>query len=140
MKMLNKTTRRFAAVIALVGAGATAAFGSASQSISIQGEVPLVCRVSLSGGSAQFNEQGLASLGSTSEFCNSGNGYQVFARAEGVSPGASIIVDGTRFPLQAGQEFLMASSSTPNNTSRNIVFDAGDTDGGGRLSLRISAN
>jgi hypothetical protein len=126
--------------LALGVSSLTAAFGSASQSISIQGEVPLICRVSLGGGNGDFNAQGQANLGSTSEFCNSGNGYRVYARAQGVSAGASLIVDGARFPLQSGAEFLIASSSTPNSTSRSIMFDAGETDGGGRLSLRIAAN
>jgi hypothetical protein len=140
MKRLNivKSALFASAIVAI--SGLTAGFNSASQSITIQGEVPLICRVSLAGGSVDFNTQGQAALGAASEFCNSGNGYRVFARADGVADGASIIVDGVRFPLQSGAEFLMASSSTPNSTSRNIVFDAGNTDGGGRLSLRIAAN
>jgi hypothetical protein len=138
---IQKIVKRVVLVGTVIGvSGLTAAFGGASQSVSIQGEVPLICRVSLAGGNADFNAEGQANLGSTSEFCNSGNGYRVYARAEGVTEGASLIVDGARFPLQSGAEFLMASSSTPNSTSRNIVFDAGDTDGGGRLSLRIAAN
>jgi hypothetical protein len=139
-----KTTiliRNTLCAIALVGlSGLTGAFGNASQSINIQGEVPLICRVSLSGGSADFGADGTANLGTASEFCNSGSGYRVLARAEGDVSGANIIVDGVSFPLQSGAEFVIARSSTPNSISRNIVYDAGDTDGGGRLSLRIAAN
>jgi hypothetical protein len=138
---IQKTLRTVVLVGAAVGvSGLTAAFGNASQSISLQGEVPLICRVSLAGGNGDFNADGQANLGSTSEFCNSGKGYRVFARAEGVVDGASLIVDGVRFPLQSGSEFLMVNSNTPNSTSRAIVYDAGETDGGGRLSLRIVAN
>jgi hypothetical protein len=140
MKVQNLLKKALIAGAIVGSVGLTGAFGSASQSISLQGEVPLICRVTLAGGTTEFNDAGLANLGAASEFCNAGNGYRVYARAEGVSEGASIIVDGVRFPLQSGAEFVMATSSTPNSTSRSIVFDAGDTDGGGRLSLRIAAN
>jgi hypothetical protein len=140
MKIL-KAVKSLLLVGSVVGfCGFTAAFGSASHSISLHAEVPLICRVTLAGGSTDFNAAGQASLGSASEFCNSGNGYRVYARAEGVVDGASLVVDGVVFPLESGAEFLMASSPTPNSTSRSIVYDAGDTDGGGRLSLRIAAN
>jgi hypothetical protein len=137
----TKLVKNTACAIALVGlSGLTAAFGNASQSISIRGEVPLICRVSLSGGSSDFSADGTASLGTASEFCNSGSGYRVYARADGDVSGANIVVDGVSFPLRAGAEFVIASSSTANSISRNIVYDAGNTDGGGRLSLRIAAN
>ena len=137
---IQKFVKNSLLVASIVGlAGTTSAFGPTSQSISLQGEVPLICRVTLAGGSSEFNSAGLASLGSAAEFCNSGSGYRVYARADGGVDGASIIVDGARFALSPGVEFLMASSTTPNSLSRNIVFDAGDTDGGGRLSLRIIA-
>jgi hypothetical protein len=140
MKLSNFAKSALFSAITIVGAGFTAAFGSASQSITLQGEVPLICRVSLAGGSADFDAAGRANLGQASEFCNSSNGYRVYARAEGEVDGASILVDGSRFPLEAGVEFLVASSNTPNVVNRSIVYDAGDTDGGGRLSLRIAAN
>jgi hypothetical protein len=138
---IQKAVKNLLLVTSAIGVcGLTAAFGSASHSISLQGEVPLICRVTLAGGSTQFNDAGQANLGSASEFCNSGKGYRVYARADGIVDGASLVVDGVVFPLEPGAEFLMASSSTPNSVNRSIVFDAGDTDGGGRLSLRIAAN
>jgi hypothetical protein len=137
----HKFAKNGAYVFALMGlVSVTGAYGPASQSINLQGEVPLICRVSLSGGTPDFNNDGQANLGSTNEFCNSGSGYKVYARAEGEVAGAYLIVDGARYSLQSGADFLIASSSTPNRTSRNLVFDAGSTDGGGKLSVRIVAN
>jgi hypothetical protein len=127
-------------VLIIVGIGLASAFGPASQTISLRGEVPLNCRVSLQGGSGELNGAGVAILGSTNEFCNSGNGYQIFARADGDVEGASIIVDGRAYPLVSGREFPVVVSRTPAVTSRAIGYDAGETDGGGRLTLRIQAN
>jgi hypothetical protein len=140
MKNLNIAKKVLLAVAVTGLALSTGAFGSSSSSIGVQAEVPLICNVSLSGGNSNFNASGVADLGSTSEFCNGGKGYKVFARAEGDVDGASIIVDGRAFPLQSGAEFVVVSSNQPASTSRAIQFDAGDTDGGGRLSLRIVAN
>jgi hypothetical protein len=128
------------ATLVALGVGLTSAFNSASQTVSVRAEVPLSCRVSLQGGTGEFNGAGIAALGSTSEFCNSANGYQIFARAEGNVDGARIIVDNRTYPLVSGAEFAVVSSNGPAVTSRAIGYDAGNTDGGGRLTLRIQAN
>jgi hypothetical protein len=140
MSKFSIITKVASAALVVIGVGLTSGFDSASQTVSVRAEVPLSCRVSLQGGSGEFNGAGVASLGSTSEFCNSALGYQIFARAEGNVSGARIIVDGRSFPLTAGAEFAVASSNGPAVTSRAIEYDAGDTDGGGRLTLRIQAN
>jgi hypothetical protein len=128
-------------VLILAGAGLSSAFNTASQSISVRAEVPLSCQVSLEGGSGTFSAAGFANLGSTKEFCNSAQGYSIFARADGAAAGASIIVDGRTFDLAAGgNEFAIVTAQGPALTSRAISYDAGNTDGGGRLTLRIQAN
>lgn len=140
MSKLSVVTKLCAVGCVVVGFGLISAFNSASQSVSVRAEVPLNCRVSLQGGSGDFNGAGVAELGSTNEFCNSANGYQIFARADGNVEGAHIIVDGRRFALASGTEFPVVLSRGPAVTSRAISYDAGDTDGGGRLTLRIQAN
>lgn len=89
MKRPNLVKSALFASAIIVVSGLTAGFNSASQSINIQGEVALVCLVSLAGGSVDLNAQGQANLGAASEFCNSGNGYRVFSRADGVDAGAA---------------------------------------------------
>jgi hypothetical protein len=139
MSKFSTTAKIAGATLIVVGVGLVSAFDSASQSVSVRAEVPLSCRVSLQGGTGEFNTTGVAALGSTSEFCNSANGYQIFARAEGNVDGARIIVDNRSFPLAAGTEFAVVNSNGPAVTSRTIGYDAGNTDGGGRLTLRIQA-
>jgi hypothetical protein len=139
MSHFSNVTKIATGVLILAGAGLSSAFNTASQSISVRAEVPLSCQVSLEGGSGTFSAAGFANLGSTREFCNSAQGYSIFARADGAV--ASIIVDGRTFDLAAdGNEFAIVTSQGPALTSRAISYDAGDTDGGGRLTLRIQAN
>lgn len=127
--------------LVLGGVGLLSAFDTASQTISVRAEVPLNCRVSLDGGTGDFNASGVAKLGSTNEFCNSAQGYRIFARADGAAAGASIIVDGRSYALTSGGgEFQIVASQGPAMTSRVINYDAGSSDGGGRLTLRIEAN
>lgn len=115
-------------------------FSSASQSIILSAEVPLACRVSFAGASGQFDTNGVAELGTSQEFCNSPHGYKVYARAKNVDDGASLLVNGQRFNITNGQEFLIVNSSGPAILSRAIGLDSGNGAGGGTLSLRIEAN
>jgi hypothetical protein len=140
MSKFSTTAKIASATLVVLGVGLISAFDQASQTVSVRAEVPLSCRVSLQGGNGEFNGAGVAVLGSTNEFCNSANGYQIFARAEGNVDGARIIVDGRTYALASGAEFAVVNSSGPAVTSRSIGYDAGDTDGGGRLTLRILAN
>jgi hypothetical protein len=140
MSKFSTITNVASAAFVVLGVGVTSAFDTASQTVSVRAEVPLSCQVSLQGGTGEFNGAGVAELGSTREFCNSARGYQIFARAEGNVDGASIIVDGQAYRLTTGAEFAVVRSNGPAITSRTINYDAGDTDGGGRLTLRIQAN
>jgi hypothetical protein len=140
MSRLSKVTNLACGLFVVGGVGLLSAFNSASQSVSVRAVVPLQCRVSLDVSSGQFDETGVARLGSTDEFCNSAFGYRIFARAEGAVDGASIIVDGRKYPLTSGSEFAIVNSQGPAVTSRAISYDAGITEGGGRLTLRIEAN
>jgi hypothetical protein len=123
-----------------VAALAVSGFNSRSATIGLTAEVPLVCNVALQGGNAQFDANGVALLGTTTDFCNKADGYRLIARATGDVAGGRLLVDGRSFPLTANAEFELAASPTAARTGRTIHFDAGSTDGGGQLSLRIVAN
>jgi hypothetical protein len=115
------------------------AFASSSARVELRGTVPLVCNVGLNPGSGVIDETGLADLGTTSEFCNNADGYRLLARATGPVAGAAIVVDGRRFLLSPGVEFEVAISPNPARTGRSVMFDAGSSNGGGSLDLRIEA-
>lgn len=139
MSRSTNLTRLTVGLFVLSGVGMVSAFDSNTQTISVRAEVPLNCRVSLQGGTGQFNGAGVTQLGSTNEFCNAAGGYQILARAQGTVDGASISIDGKSFPLISGAEFLIVNSQGPASTSRAISYDMGTSDGGGSLTLRIEA-
>ncbi|MBN8649426.1 MAG: hypothetical protein J0L55_15840 [Caulobacterales bacterium] len=122
-----------------IGAISTMAMGNSSQAITMNAIVPLVCNVGFEAGNAQYNDSGVAELGATREFCNSGNGYKVYARTTGTDSGASLVVGSSRYEITNGSEILIADLSGPAKTSRQIYLDAGEGNGGGSLSLRIEA-
>jgi hypothetical protein len=140
--MFKLSMLRTCALFSAVSAAALAASGytSPSATIGLTAEVPLVCNVALQGGSANFDANGIALLGTTTEFCNKADGYRLMARATGDVAGARLLVDGRSFPLTSNTEFELASIPSAARTGRTIHFDAGSTDGGGQLSLRIVAN
>lgn len=116
----------------------SAGFSTSSYSIGISAHVPLSCQVDLQPGDGGFTGS-VTRLGTTREFCNSARGYTLYGLPTGNVDGAKIVVDGREFPLRAGQEFVMVSTSGPDQTGRTILYDAGETDGGGNLSVRIQA-
>jgi hypothetical protein len=139
MKTTFNRARLGALALALVGATAVTGFRSNEASIGITAEVPLVCRVELAAAAGTFDDAGVAQIGATQEFCNSASGYRIMAVTQGTDDGASLIVDGRRYPVVDGQEIAIVNSVGPNRTGRSIALDAGDGEGGGRLSLRIEA-
>jgi hypothetical protein len=124
---------------AVVASAVSVSAYTSSSSIRLEAEVPLVCSVALSGGSTTFDSNGRALLGQTQEFCNNAAGYVLLASATGDVDGAFIWVDGQRFALSANREFPIATVSSAARLGRSIQFDAGITNGGGQLSLRIVA-
>jgi hypothetical protein len=136
----TKKALRLASLTAVVAAGfAAMGFASASQSINLTAEVPLLCQVSFDAASGSFDTAGVAELGATREFCNAGSGYRVLARVDGADEGTSLIVNGARYDVSNGREFVMVDVNSPARVSRSVSLDAGDGEGGGRLSLRIEA-
>lgn len=135
---------RYLSVACVVGAASaaallTSAYSASSASFELRGVVPLVCNVGLNPGSGVIDDSGLADLGTTNEFCNNADGYRLLARASGPVAGAAIVIDGRRFALTPSVEFEIAMSPNPARTGRAVMFDAGTSNGGGSLDLRIEA-
>ncbi len=110
-----------AALFALAATVPSTGRGETTYTIAIRGTVPLVCRVNLDGGRLH-------------EFCNSGTGYRVYAAPSAELIGATLIVDGARKTLGAG-ETLLSSRTMPGIVDRSVALEgAGQS---GSLSLRI---
>lgn len=100
-------------------------------------EVDLLCEVELDSGGAL--DPLSPRVGLTREFCNSGRGYVLLARATGDLSGASLIVDGRRVGITPGQAVELARESGAARAARVLEFDAGDSQGPGTLSLWVEA-
>lgn len=107
--------------------------------MSLEAYVPVACSVGFSSDVSQFDASGRASLGTTSETCNSGLGYRLYGRATGDVDGASLIVDGRRVDLAAGREVLLVDETGAGSIARDIDYYAQTLSDGGSLQLRIEA-
>ncbi len=108
-------------------------------SLGLQAYIPVACSVAFSGASAQFDSEGRAKLGRTSETCNSGAGYRIFARASGDVAGTSLSVDGREVALVPGREVLLVDEVGAGSIAREIVYNAQSMSDGGSLELRMEA-
>jgi hypothetical protein len=140
MAMLNRNVRRLGLFV-LMGLGALAATGftSSRATITVSGEVPLICRVSFAGGSGTFDTGGTARLGTTSEFCNSADGYRLYARASENADDGDLVVGGRVVALVPGSEVLIHDQVGPAVLSRTVDYTVADGNGGGNVTLRIEA-
>ena len=107
--------------------------------MSLEAYVPVACSVGFSSGSAQFDDTGRAKLGRTSENCNSGSGYRIYARATGDVDGTSLSVDGREVALVAGREVLLVDEIGAGTIAREIVYKSEALSDGGSLELRMEA-
>lgn len=130
-------------VVALVMAGNVSAVApgvdvnSGQYSISISGFVPVVCRASV-GASVVTSTRSTINLGGLNEFCNSPNGYEVFADyAPGLSA-ATLMVDGQKVNLSNDGSTRISKSNTAAIASRSLELDLTKVqDASGAISFRI---
>lgn len=123
----------------MIGGAANAQDGSslASYSIGITGFVPVTCRATLQANVVPTN-RGAVPLGHLQEFCNSPNGYQIFVDSSPELANATLVVGGRKVSLSGSGSTLIAASTGPAITSRNVVLQhAGGASG--TLSFRIVA-
>ena len=123
-------TKRALSVTALGVVGSLAAgIWSTPQStytIGIYGTVPTVCHAELKSAAVDTSE-GLVDLGTMVEFCNNGNGYQVWLETTPKAPAGSIYVDNAKVPLSATGATLIHQSETAARRTSHLSLDTGNT-------------
>jgi hypothetical protein len=129
------------AALAVTGNAAAVAPGvdvnSGQYSISISGFVPVVCRASV-GANMVPSSNSTVNLGGLNEFCNSPNGYEVFADyAPGLSA-ATLLVDGQKVNLGQDGSTRISKSNTAAIASRSLELDLSKVqNANGAISFRI---
>jgi hypothetical protein len=108
-------------------------------SVSLEAQVPVACSVGFSVAQSRFDSEGRATLGRTSETCNSGSGYRLYARATGDVDGTSLIIDGHEVELAPGREVLLVDEVGAGSIARKIDYYSETLSDGGSLQLRIEA-
>lgn len=130
----KKAALAFTALAALGMAGAVQASQGVS-TITISGQVPLVCRVSVdNSASAMLSANGNKSL--LREFCNNGAGYRVVASFSKQLAAGRLIVDGRTIPLNASGEVVVSDVASAASSVRTIAVE-GDAKLAGSIRFRI---
>lgn len=109
--------------------------------IGISGYVPVVCRASVGATVAPTTTGHDIDLGGLKEFCNSPNGYEVYADYSPELAAASLIVDGKKINLSAGGSTRISKSNRAGIASRSIALELPKTarTANASLSFRITA-
>ncbi len=130
-------------VLALVVAGNAAAVApgvdiNAGQfSISVSGFVPVVCRASV-GASVVPSAGNTVNLGGLNEFCNSPNGYEVYADYAADLADAALLVDGQKINLSRQGSTRVSKSNTAAIANRTLELDLSKVqNANGAISFRI---
>ena len=97
---------------------------SASQTVTIGGYVPLVCRADYAP-AISFRPDGVIDLGSVREFCNSGSGYQVVVEYTPTSAPGALILNGNEIALNSSGSTVVAEVAGPAILTRNIAYRPG---------------
>lgn len=113
----------FLAAISLTGQ-ARAQDGQASQSLTIGGFVPLVCRSDYTP-AISFRPDGIIDLGSVREFCNSGVGYKVVVEYTPTDAPGALILNGTEVALDRSGSTVVAVVEGPAILTRNLAYRPG---------------
>jgi len=106
--------------------------------IHLRAHVPVYCNVELFPASGPAAGEGLISLGTSQELCNSPHGYRlILQHPEGLDD-AAIISDAQRIPLSPSGETVVWNSDQPGLEMRKLALDLGDGPTTiDRLGLRI---
>ena len=116
-----------AAAAAMLSTGAPAiapgsAIDSGRFSITVSGFVPVICRASV-GATMVPTTPGAVDLGGLREFCNSPNGYEVYADYAPSLSAASLVVDGQKVNLSKAGSTRISKENRANFTDRSIQLD-----------------
>ena len=110
--------------------------GSSRYTLSITGFVPVVCRASVDATSVPTTA-GEVSLGTLSEFCNSPNGYAIYADHSAAPAGGSIVVGGQKIQLSesGSTRIRMSDHAAIQNTGVSLEVPEGVTSA--QIAFRI---
>jgi hypothetical protein len=114
------------------------AVSSAQYSIGISGFVPVVCHATVDAAMVPA-QSGQVSLGSLNEFCNSPNGYEVYADYSPNMAKASLLVDGQKVPLGKDGTTRVTKSNRAGIAAHAVSLDLPKGVEPGTISFRIVA-
>jgi len=114
------------------------AVSSAQYTIGISGYVPVVCRATVDAAMVPA-QSGQVSLGSLNEFCNSPNGYEVYADYSANMAKASLLVDGHKLPLGKDGTVRVTKSNRAGIAAHAVSLDLPKGIEPGAISFRIVA-
>lgn len=98
--------------------------GNGSQTLTLGGHVPLVCRADYTP-AISFRPDGVIDLGSVREFCNSGTGYQVVVEYTPTPAPGALILNGDEIALDQSGSIVVAQVEGPAIMTRNIAYRPG---------------
>lgn len=114
------------------------AVGSAQYSIGISGFVPVVCHATVDAAMVPA-QSGQVSLGLLNEFCNSPNGYEVYADYSPNMAKASLLVDGKKVQLGKTGTTQVTKSNRAGIAAHAVALDLPKGVEPGSISFRIVA-
>ncbi|MBF9151513.1 hypothetical protein [Novosphingobium jiangmenense] len=121
----GRTTLAALMVIGFLGAAGSVQASQGTASITITGQVPLVCRVSVDdSASAMMSANGNRSV--LREFCNNGAGYRVVASYSKQLSAGQLVVDGQPIALDGSGEVVISDVSHAASTARTIAVSGSD--------------
>jgi hypothetical protein len=129
------------AALAVAGNAAAVApevdVNSGPYSLSISGFVPVICRATV-GANVVPSTNATVSLGGLNEFCNSPNGYEVYADYAPNLAAATLLVDGQTVNLSRTGSTRVSKSNTAAIASRSLELDLSKVqNASGAISFRI---
>jgi type 1 fimbria pilin len=133
--MQLKRTLLAIATIATASGPALAA-GPGEYTLHIRGVVPTVCRATLDN-SVIPSDRAQVALGKLNEFCNSPNGYRIYADHSPELADSRMSINGKQVQLSKSGSTLLVQSDTPAKVSRNLVLHLAKGGTAGNLSFRI---
>lgn len=104
--------------------------------LGITGFVPVVCRASVDATSVPA-AAGEVSLGTLSEFCNSPNGYEIYADHSAALAGGSIVVAGQRVQLSETGSTRIRMSDHAAIQSNGVSLEVPEGVTSGQIAFRI---
>lgn len=138
---MRMKTILLAVLASALSAGAAAARPAGDQgsfNLQVQGYVPVICRATVDANAAP-SRPGLMQLGTMREFCNNGNGYEVWVDYSSNLAGSTLYVDGQRVNLTNQGSVRISRSNRAAVKSSALALQLANANTQGSISLRVVA-